>query len=357
MRQAKRLQHSSYTVGWICALPLEMAAAKAMLDERHEQLPQSTRDGNSYALGEIFGHNIVIACLPFGQYGTETAATVSAEMWSTFPGIQFSLMVGVGGGVPTDIDIRLGDVVVSKPTGLYGGVSHYDQGKTLPNGRFMHTASRNRPPQKLLAAVADLYPNMSDFLHITGEDCLFQADYEHEHEGLSCDYCDKTKLIVRELWPSRSPRIHYGLVASGSQVMDAFCRDHLAKEHGIICFEMEAAGVMNNSPCLVIRGICDYADSHKSKGWELLAVMQDEPRVGEVSTSGGANLMILIDSTTLYNIFDRLSTYDPARICRNYLDRKCPNTASWISNNATFREWLSQDGHPCLWLTGKSTLH
>jgi nucleoside phosphorylase len=274
MRQAKRLQHNSYTVGWICALPLEMAAAKAMLDERHEQLPQSSRDGNSYALGKIFGHNIVIACLPSGQYGTEAAATVSAQMWSTFPCIQLSLMVGVGGGVPTDIDIRLGDVVVSKPTGLYGGVFQYDQGKTMPNGRFKHTGALNRPPQKLLAAVADLqsdhmmgtsripefflevktrYPNMSDFLHPTGEDCLFQADYNHEHEGQSCDNCDRTKIIVRDPRPSRSPRIHYGLIASGSQVMkDASCRDHLAKEHGIICFEMEAAGVMNNSPCLVI---------------------------------------------------------------------------------------------------------
>ncbi|KAL3443482.1 nucleoside phosphorylase domain-containing protein [Aspergillus insuetus] len=272
MRQAKRLQHGSYTVGWICALPLEMAAAKAMLDERHEQLPQSSRDGNNYALGEIFGHNIVIACLPFGQYGTETAATVSAQMWSTFPCIQFSLMVGVGGGVPTDIDIRLGDVVVSKPTGLYGGFFTMIKGRLCP---------------------------MADSCTLE-EKTLFQADYEHEHEGLSCDNCDKTKLIVRELRPSRSPRIHYGLIASGSQVMkDAFCRDRLAKEHGIICFEMEAAGVMNNSPCLVIRGIRDYADSHKSKGWqcyaalaaaayakELLAVMQDEPRVGEVSTSG-----------------------------------------------------------------------
>jgi nucleoside phosphorylase len=40
---------------------------------------------------------------------------------------------------------------------------------------------------------------------------------------------------------------------------------------GVLCFEMEAAGLMNSFPCLVIRGICDYADSHKNKRWQAYA--------------------------------------------------------------------------------------
>ena len=39
----------------------------------------------------------------------------------------------------------------------------------------------------------------------------------------------------------------------------------------MLCFEMEAAGLMNNFPCLVVRGICDYADSHKNKQWQPYA--------------------------------------------------------------------------------------
>lgn len=39
----------------------------------------------------------------------------------------------------------------------------------------------------------------------------------------------------------------------------------------IICVEMEAAGLMDSFPCLVIRGICDYADSHKNKKWQPYA--------------------------------------------------------------------------------------
>jgi nucleoside phosphorylase len=68
--------------------------------------------------------------------------------------------------------------------------------------------------------------------------------------------------------------IHYGLIASGNQLMkDALIRDNLAVEKNVLCFEMEAAGLMNRFPCLVIRGICDYADSHKNKDWQGYAAM------------------------------------------------------------------------------------
>jgi nucleoside phosphorylase len=67
--------------------------------------------------------------------------------------------------------------------------------------------------------------------------------------------------------------VHYGTIASGNQVIrDGLQRDRLSSELGnILCFEMEAAGLMNSFPCLVIRGICDYADSHKNKKWQPYA--------------------------------------------------------------------------------------
>lgn len=43
----------------------------------------------------------------------------------TFPNIRFGLLVGIAGGVPVKTDygkIRLGDVVVSKPTGIHPGI-------------------------------------------------------------------------------------------------------------------------------------------------------------------------------------------------------------------------------------------
>ena len=154
MATARSLYHHDYTVGWVCALPLEMAVAKAMLDEIHPDLPTSLNDQNTYVLGRICAHNVVIACLLSGVYGTTSAATVAIQMLSTFRSI---LMVGIGGGVPGQgADIRPGDVVVSKPTGDSGGVVQYDLGKTVAQGVFERTGRLNRPPQILLTAIARL---------------------------------------------------------------------------------------------------------------------------------------------------------------------------------------------------------
>jgi nucleoside phosphorylase len=56
-------------------------------------------------------------------------------------------------------------------------------------------------------------------------------------------------------------------------VKDALVRDRLGQQFGALCVEMEAAGLMNHFPCLVIRGICDYADTHKNDAWHPYAAM------------------------------------------------------------------------------------
>ncbi|KAH0531383.1 hypothetical protein TsFJ059_000220 [Trichoderma semiorbis] len=107
-----KLQNESYTIAWICALPIEMAAANAMLDGVHPSLPSNAKDSNSYILGNVGRHNIVVACLPADHYGTNSAAVVANNLIRTFPYIRIGLMVGIGGGVPGSVDVRLGDVVV-----------------------------------------------------------------------------------------------------------------------------------------------------------------------------------------------------------------------------------------------------
>lgn len=134
---ARQLCHSDYTVGWVCALSVELAAALVMLDEKHHGLERDPADNdeNLYNLGSIRGHNVVIVCLPAGRIGNNPAAAVATQMKATFKAIRFGLMVGIGGGVPSDEhDIRLGDVVVSQPHGIFAGVVQYDAGKTTPSG-------------------------------------------------------------------------------------------------------------------------------------------------------------------------------------------------------------------------------
>lgn len=291
-----RFHYRDYTVAWICALPLEMAAAEAMLDERHDSLPTRANDSNTYTLGSIYAHNVVIACLPSGVYGTTSAATVASQLQFTSKSIRFGLMVGIGGGAPSKkADIRLGDVVVSKPTRDLGGVVQYDYGKTVRGGHFERTGALNKPPAVLLTAISKLQaaymsglskipallsemttrnPTMKQRFTYRGkdQDLLFDTEYDHCGSESTCDDCDKGKLATRPDRVGHEPVIHYGLIASGNQVIKhSGTRDKLAQELGILCFEMEAAGLMDNFPCLVIRGICDYSDSHKNKQWQEYA--------------------------------------------------------------------------------------
>jgi nucleoside phosphorylase len=207
-----------------------------------------------------------------------------------FARIRFVLMVGIGGGVPSaELDIRLGDVVISQPHMQHGGVIQYDFGKTGPSG-FIRTGSLNTPPTILLNALSKLRANHvigrnSILTHLSavnllpefaynnaGPDILFESAYKHV-EGPTCARCSKDRLVERNQRRSQEIVVHYGTIASGNQVIkDGLTRDRLSSElGGVLCFKMEAAGLMNSFPCLVIRGICDYADSHKNKRWQPYA--------------------------------------------------------------------------------------
>jgi NB-ARC domain len=184
------------------------------------------------------------------------------------------------------------------PSGTSGRVVQYDYGKTISSGRFENTGLLNQPPHILLTAISQLESTdmmgesqrisdvLSDvfgrnldmkakFFYPTSEhDQLFNTIYDHPESEDTCATCDKTYLVDREPRTSNEPQVHYGLIASGNQVMKhGPTRDRLAKEHSIICFEMEAAGLMNQLPCLAIRGICDYSDSHKNKQWQGYAAL------------------------------------------------------------------------------------
>ncbi|KAL4418340.1 hypothetical protein CABS03_01691 [Colletotrichum abscissum] len=280
-----------------------MAAAELMLDEIYDdvQFEQNDGDHNSYTLGLMQGHRVVIACLPNGVYGTNPAAIVAKDMLRTFKSIRFGLLVGIGGGAPSpDHDIRLGDIVVSRPTGTSGGVIQYDRGKKRKLEEFERTGSLNAPPTALLTALSSLQARhlrgaskTPGFLSEAVEkiqkasfrqnytyqgksnDRLFRTEYEHVNVDSSCndcDGCDNSQIVERVDRDDADPVVHYGNIASANQVVkDSKTRDRLSKELGVICFEMEAAGLMQDFPCLVIRGICDYSDSHKNKRWQNYA--------------------------------------------------------------------------------------
>ncbi|KAL4813865.1 nucleoside phosphorylase domain-containing protein [Aspergillus spinulosporus] len=269
----------------------------------------------------------VIACLPAEITGKASAATVARDMIRSFPAMTFGLMVGVGGGAPyygvrgnhgflgmeengdpdesedsedeseNIRDIRLGDVVISLHSKSSEAVVQYDFGKSLQEKEFILSGGKlNNPPSivlsgvgllkaqhqleghricQTLAEIVSRYPALATKFQYPGshKDCLFKSDFVHKAGKKTCKTCrsSDSNLVKRPNRPDNSPRLHYGTIGSADQVInDAILRDKWAREESIICFEMEAAG-LDFFPCLVIRGICNYADSHKNKIWQPYA--------------------------------------------------------------------------------------
>ena len=296
------MRSQDYTVGVICALEIEYVAACELLDVEHskDEAPvlETPRDDNIYTFGRIGEHNIIIACLPKGKYWIASAATVAKDMLRSFEAIRFGLFVGIGGGAPSEKhDIRLGDVVVSSPVGNRGGVVHYDFGKAVQDRDLEATRSLNAPPKILLNALQKLSSDhrrkgnrikqtVADMINKNKKlkrdyerppattDRLYQASYTHAENDKPCTLsCSSSSppLILRELRgvDDNDSKVHYGLIASADKVMkDALLRDFLVRKHDVLCFETEAAGLMDDFPCVVIRGICDYSDSHKNDIWQ-----------------------------------------------------------------------------------------
>lgn len=295
---------NEYTVGWICAVATEYVAAQEFLDEEHPKLAsQDANDNNIYTLGSIGQHKIVIACLPHWNYGLVSAAHVARDMLRTFTNVRFGLMVGIGGGAPTTRDIRLGDIVVSSVDYDNGAVFQYDFGQTVQKKTFKTTGYQDTPPvllqaavqelkvkyrrhgnqiDKAIAAVLDRNPRLQEEYRRPNPatDRLYRSNFVHvgtsnESCASSCGLDDANLVIKRPRSQYEDDsEIHYGLIASGNQlIQNAVLRDRLAKQKGVLCFEMEAAGLMNYFKCLVIRGICDYSDSHKNEHWQGYAAM------------------------------------------------------------------------------------
>ncbi|OJJ42530.1 hypothetical protein ASPZODRAFT_147170 [Penicilliopsis zonata CBS 506.65] len=297
--------NDEYTVGWVCAHGIDFTVAEAMLDETHgePQTPLLLADHNTYVLGAVNGHKVVVACLPRDEIGGFSAAAVAKDMMHTFPRIRFGLVVGIGAGIPRydgggDIaDIRLGDVVVGSSNTVDGGVVVYDFGKRLADGSFDTRYALDRPPRSLRTAlnrlvsknrlqgsqVSVLIDQMLDKYPVLLEagfgrpeqatDRLFRSEYRHV-AGYTCARCDPAGEVDRESWKRRTskPVVHYGTIATGSSVVKhAPTRDDIQYKHQAICLETEAAGLVNCFPCLVIRGISNYADSHKNDTWRNYA--------------------------------------------------------------------------------------
>ncbi|KAL2812409.1 hypothetical protein BJX63DRAFT_396877 [Aspergillus granulosus] len=316
--------HTKFCVAIFCALPLEADAIRELLDEvwseEDSNFEKSKGDDNTYTLGRISRHNVVLVHLP--GMGKSAASQAASGLRSSYPEIKLALVVGICGGVPAGEDneeLILGDVVISD------GIVQYDLGRQFPDEFSSKNGQEGigRPPSRIRSMLAKfkglrsrqrLEKKLAKYLDVLQEavgaeragypgidkDELYDSTYRHKHQHTSiCSYCSKMDAackVAREktcqqlgcekdmLLPRKrlqqasaarlvpNPKIHFGLIGSGDTVMKSGQhRNQIAAQHHIIALEMEAAGVCDNLPCLVIKGVCDYADSHKNKYWQNYA--------------------------------------------------------------------------------------
>lgn len=316
-----------FEIAIICALTLEAEAVDALFDkywsEEIYRYGKAQGDPNSYTTGAIGHHNVVLAHMP--GMGKVSAGMVAASCRTSFPNIKLALVVGICGAAPSGTDkedILLGDVIISE------GVVQYDFGRQFPDrfdpkthftdvlGRpnteirsFMSMLKIRRYRDMLREKMSRHLARLDDTAQHPGAeaDRLFESAYRHRHQdpgscpvcavwkqdgdpvcdlaaGASCEQlnCDEKKSVPRHRihggLPSAAqisalePEVHFGLIASGDTVMKSGKRrDELAKNLKVIAFEMEGAGVWDNLPCVVVKGVCDYADSHKNKKFQKYA--------------------------------------------------------------------------------------
>ncbi|KAN0070262.1 ankyrin [Elaphomyces granulatus] len=413
-----------FEIAIICALPLEASVVGACFDKQWDgqTYGKAPSDSNAYSIGMIGHHNIVLVHMP--NMGKVAAATAAACLRASFQGIQLALVVGICGAAPfgkqQGEDILLGDVVISE------GLIQHDLGRQFPNSTFVRkdTPQDNlpRPGPSIRAALAKLQTEqgrswlqnktsenleilrqkLNDVVTYPGstEDRLFKSTYRHKHHdplecaicanddgrddvcdnaiGMSCQQlkCDERELVLRARPIQSNPAIHFGLVASGDTVMKSGeDRDNIAARNGVIAFEMEGAGVWENFHySLVIKGVCDYADSHKNKRWQGYAA----------ATAAAVTKGLLDDLATGITHPPTLlspgvrTEKDPARRTKEmeilrkldkspYQDRKgrnpdrIPGTCEWFVAHELFRDWQESKSSRMLWVSadpgcGKSVL-
>ncbi|KAF4969002.1 hypothetical protein FSARC_3656 [Fusarium sarcochroum] len=289
VRLNKPASRADFQLALICTLALEADAIEALFDHQWDcdTYSKTPGDPNAYSAGRIGDHDVVLAYMP--GTGKANAAALATNCCFSFPNINMAIIFGICGVVPflpgTRDEIILGDVVVSQ------GMVQYYLGRDLPDHfeyEHMLEESTGEPNNKIRALLAKLraqkaleagmkhyldvlqnQPTLAAHYPSSQNDKLYKASYKHIDKGRTCQECGcNGELVPRKRLEEEEPRpkVHFGRTASSDKaVKSGEERDGIARELGVIAFETGASGWLDNFPCLVIKGACDYADGHQSK--------------------------------------------------------------------------------------------
>ncbi|CAI7589640.1 unnamed protein product [Penicillium glandicola] len=248
------------TIVWLCPLKVELRAAIAMLDRVSEDIPIRARGQHVvYTIGEVGLHKIAVVGY-YQEQGLAASGSIAAEVIRDLPSLQFGLLVGIAGGIPSSSnDIQLGDVAVPVPEGSRPGIVGYDLGKAGEDVQYelKHWQNSTHP---LLRSVINIIRARNDsriWRHLR----VLEDSPEFRRPVTASQY-------------RVQPQVHYATILSGNTVIKSQSkRDQLRDMYGGIAVEMEAAGIMTRLPVAVIRGIGDFADSSKNSAWQSYAAI------------------------------------------------------------------------------------
>lgn len=312
---------NGFNIAIICALTLESNAVEALFDQFYEDedrhYGRALGDTNAYTLGRIGRHNVVLAYMP--GMGQIHSTAVAAHFHASFPKIRLGLVVGIAGGAPVSPkgdQIFLGDILIS--TELIQtdfGRQYADQlvrkeetkdilgRQNIEIRNFLGQLQGWRASKAFRERITEYIDHVlsindfraSDFPGAEN-DRLFASGYRHKHQEIgSCTTCNAGQvekdpvceaassatcsalgcdnLVVRTR-SSLAPQIFFGTLASSSAVTKSSVhRDEYSATNKVIGFEMEGAGVWDQMPTIVVKGVCDYSDSHKNKQWQPYAAL------------------------------------------------------------------------------------
>ncbi|KAK5050918.1 hypothetical protein LTR84_003477 [Exophiala bonariae] len=399
-----------FHVALICALQLEADCVHAVFDKFWEddgkQYGKTPGDPNAYTPGVIGQHNVVLAYLP--GMGTVNAAVVAGSMLISYPNIKLALVVGICGGMPygpNEEEIVLGDVVISQ------AIVQYDFGRQYPNGfkkksGILDTLGRpnreirtiqakletNQYKTKMQEQIAVLLPRIHLEMPKTQypgveNDILYHSSYVHQHNSsAACNVCELGDQMCQEAIqmkcedlgcetvmqvarkrlansPKTQPMVHFGIVGSGNAVMKSGQhRDQLARADEIVALEMEGAGVWDSFNSIVIKGVCDYADSHTRKGWQqyaaataaacMKAFLMEWTSEHPLDNDGHMDTVEHMDNQTRIEILRWLCNVPYKKHHANMVKDLLAGSGKWLEQHDFFKDWRNASTSSVLWLHG-----
>ncbi|KAL2843465.1 hypothetical protein BJX68DRAFT_270196 [Aspergillus pseudodeflectus] len=332
-RQNGPAGRDDFEVAIVCALPREYDAVYILFDEvwTHDY-ERTNGDQNIYTHGRIGKFNVVLLVLP--GMGKVSAARASTSLRLSYQRLSLVLVTGICGGVPFTggDEVLLGDVIISRHVVQYDlGRQYPDEfevkdtvednlGRAPPSIRHLLTMLQTLSARERMEELAARYlqkiqqsaarrPRGSHYIYPgAAQDLVFEASYQHKRRlshsisvkarkkkvhgssepyNMSCEEagCDLSKVIPREriaqkkhleqqgrITDAQAPSIFLGTIGSADTVMkSAEERDRIASIYDLVAFEMEGAGLWDETPCIIVKAVCDYADSHKNKNWQDFA--------------------------------------------------------------------------------------